>query len=113
MTAYALNLMMYDLREPENRQSAQFDLPGYVGRYDLSDAEKRVVLDSDWQGCIDAGASVYVLTKVGATLDVSLLHMGAQMRGQAYSEFLEFVQEQNQRVARFALVPGSGGGDRG
>lgn len=113
MSAYALNLMLYDLRRPENRDAIKADLPGYLDRYDLTPQEKQLVVDGDWQGCVEAGASVYVLTKLGAALDISLLHMGAQMRGQTHPEFLEFVKQQNARVAEHALMPGTGGGERG
>lgn len=113
MSAYALNLMMYDLRKPENRQLAQQNLRGYLDRYDLTETEKQPVLDGDWQGCIEAGVSVYVLTKMGATVDISLLQMGAQMRGETFPQFLDMLREQNERVATHALLSGSGGGERG
>ncbi|MGH3729108.1 MAG: hypothetical protein ACRDTU_10180 [Micromonosporaceae bacterium] len=113
MTGYGLNLMMYDLRRPENRDAIRADLAGYLARYDLTPAEKQLVVDGDWQGCVDAGASVYVLTKIGAALDISLLHMGAQMRGETFGEFGEFVKAQNASAAEHALMPGSGGGERG
>jgi protocatechuate 4,5-dioxygenase, alpha chain len=113
VNAYAFNRMMYDLREPANRELARRDLPAYLGRYDLTDEQKRLVLEGDWQGCVDAGASVYVLTKLGAALDVSLLHMGAQMRGQSYQEFMETLRAQNERLGPHALLPGTGGGERG
>ncbi|MGH8893124.1 MAG: hypothetical protein ACRDWY_07430 [Actinomycetes bacterium] len=113
MTAYALNLMMYDLRRPENRAAAKADLDAYLNRYELTDPEKGLVTEGDWQGCVDAGASVYVLTKIGATLDVSLLEMGAQMRGGSLPDLHQFVREQNASVGVHALLPGTGGGERG
>lgn len=113
MSAYALNLMMYDLRRPENRAAIKADLPAYLDRYDLTPAERQLVIDGDWQGCVDAGASIYVLTKIGAALGISLLQMGAQMRGESFPQFQDFLAAQNARVAEHAMLPRAGGGDRG
>lgn len=113
MSAYGLNRMMYDLRSPENREALRADLEAYLDRYDITEPEKQLVRSGDWQGLVEAGASIYVLTKIGAALDVSLLQMGAQMRDQALPGFLDFLRQQNERVAAFALLPGSEGGGRG
>jgi len=52
-----------------------------------------------------AGASVYTLTKLGAATGVSLLAMGAQMRGQSVDEFFAFLAEQNEAGTAYQLVP--------
>lgn len=105
MKGYWLNRAFNDLREPAAREAYRADRDAYLDRYPLTDDEKQLVRDQDWGGVIDAGASVYTLTKLGATTEVSLLHMGAQMRGQAFPDFLEFVNAQNARNAEFALLP--------
>lgn len=104
MSAYELNRLMYDLREPENRESIRAHLEAHLGRYDLTESERQMVKDGDWQGLVDHGVSVYVLTKIGATLGVSLLEMGASMRGMTMEEFWAFVSEQNERNARYAIL---------
>lgn len=111
MSAYALNRMMYDLRLPAARTAIQQDLERYLSGYDLTSAEQELVRRRDWQGLVEAGASVYVLTKIGAALDVSLLDMGAAMRGMTSAEFARFVARQNERVASYALAPTTGGSD--
>lgn len=113
MSAYELNRMMYDLRRPENREALKADLESYLARYGITEPEKQLVRDGDWQGLVEAGVSVYVLTKIGAALDVSLLQMGAQMRGESLPDFLDFIRRQNERVAAFALLTGSGAGSGG
>lgn len=105
MSAYELNRLMYDLREPANRDAIQSDLDGYLARYDLTEDEKDLVREGDWQGLVDHGVSVYVLTKIGAAIDVSLYEMGASMRGESMNEFWAFVAEQNERNADHAILP--------
>lgn len=105
MSALGLNRAMYDLRLPERRLALKADPGSYLDGYDITEPEKQLVRDGDWQGLVEAGVSVYVLTKIGAVLDVSLLQMGARMRGQAFPEFLDFLRGQNERAARYALLP--------
>jgi protocatechuate 4,5-dioxygenase alpha chain len=102
---YWLNRAFNDLREPAAREAWLADLGSYLAKYPLTEEEKQAVLGGDWPGCIALGASVYTLTKVGATIGVSLLEMGAQMRGQTMAEFLEFLKDQNLRMTSFHLVP--------
>ncbi len=110
---YWLNQAFNDLRLPESREAFRASLDDYLARYPLTEKEKQLVRNGDWGGCIEAGASVYTLTKLGATTDVSLLTMGAQMRGQSMEQFRAFLAQQNERLAQFELLPGSGSGERG
>lgn len=105
MSSYELNRLMYDLREPENRDAIREDLDSYLDRYDITENEKQLVRDGDWQGLVDVGVSVYVLTKIGATLGVSLYEMGASMRGMSMDEFWAFIAEQNDAHRSLAILP--------
>jgi protocatechuate 4,5-dioxygenase alpha subunit len=105
VSGYWLNRAFNDLREPAARKAWLADLDSYLARYPLTDEEKHAVRSGDWPGCIALGASVYTLTKVGATIGMSLLEMGAQMRGQTMAEFVEFLKDQNVRMASYHLVP--------
>lgn len=105
MSAYELNRLMYDLREPASREAIRADLDAYLGRYDLEENEAQLVRDGNWQGLVDAGVSIYVLTKIGAALDVSLYEMGAGMRGMSMDEFWSFIAEQNARNESHIILP--------
>lgn len=105
MSAYELNRLMYDLREPSNREAFNHSLEEYLDRYNVTEQEKALVRNHDWQGLVDVGVSIYVLTKIGAVLDVSLYAMGATMRGDEMDDFWSFVREQNARNADYAMLP--------
>lgn len=105
MSAYELNRLMYDLREPANRDAITSDLDGYLDRYDVTEDEKQLVRDGDWQGLVDVGVSVYVLTKIGAALGISLYEMGASMRGMTMDEFWQYIAEQNDKHSHHAILP--------
>jgi protocatechuate 4,5-dioxygenase, alpha chain len=105
MKGYWLNRAFHDLRFPSNRDAMRANLVEYLKGYPVSDEEIQLVVRGDWAGAVDAGASIYTLTKVGATLDVSLIAMGAQMRGESIEEFTAFLDEQNKRCSSFAVTP--------
>lgn len=115
MSAYELNRMMYDLRLPENREAIQQNPEAYYRRYNLTEEEVRLLLQHDWDGVNRAGGNIYVMTKLGAALGVSLLEMGAQMRGMQMPQFQEWVARQGEQVAPYRILADDeeGGGFHG
>ena len=103
--SYQLNRMMYDLRQEENRKALQADEGSYYGRYGLGGDLVAKLKARDWKALNEAGASIYVMTKLGAAVGVNLYQMGAQMKGMSWDEFQRFVEEQEARAASFALLP--------
>jgi protocatechuate 4,5-dioxygenase alpha chain len=104
VSVYEISRLLYSLREPENRQVCRANPETYYRRYDLEEAELQLLLKPDWQGLVDAGVSIYLLTKLGATLDVDLLEIGASMRGLTRDEFLGFVKAQAGRNRKYAVL---------
>ncbi|MGH7914653.1 MAG: hypothetical protein ACREPW_08390 [Candidatus Binataceae bacterium] len=103
---YEISRLLYDLRNSANRDAIRADAQAYYRRYAIGDHKMRLLMDRDWQGLVDAGVTVYLLTKLGAALGVSLLEMGATMRGMSIEEFQRFIGEQNKRNRALALLPG-------
>ena len=103
--SYQLNRMMYDLREEENRKALQTDEDSYYRRYGLSGDLIAKLKARDWKALNEAGASIYVMTKLGAAVGVNLYQMGAQMRGMSWEEFQRWIGEQEQQAASYALLP--------
>jgi protocatechuate 4,5-dioxygenase alpha subunit len=104
---YEISSLLYDLRNPVNREALRADPQAYYRRYAIGDRAMGLLMDRDWQGLVDAGVSVYLLTKLGAALGVSLLEMGAAMRGMSNEEFRRFIEEQNRRNRPLAVLPGA------
>jgi protocatechuate 4,5-dioxygenase alpha chain len=107
LSAYQLNRMMYDLRLEENRTALKADEDAYYRRYGLSDEIRRKLKARDWKALNEAGASIYVMTKLGAAVGVNLYQMGAQMKGMTWEEYQRFIAEQEERAAAHALLPES------
>jgi protocatechuate 4,5-dioxygenase alpha subunit len=103
---YEISRLLYHLRNPANREAVRADPQTYFRRYAIDERGLRLLMDRDWQGLVDAGVTVYLLTKLGAALGVSLLEMGAAMRGMSNEEFRRFIEEQNKRNRPLAVLPG-------
>jgi len=102
---YEISRLLYDLRNPANREAIRADPEAYFGRYAIGKRGMHLLMNRDWQGLVDTGVTVYLLTKLGAALGVSLLQMGAAMRGMSDEEFRRFIEEQNKRNRPLAVLP--------
>ena len=109
---YEISRLLYSLRDSANREALRADPEAYYRRYAIDAHGIRLLLNRDWQGLIDAGISVYLLTKLGAVLGVSLLQMGAAMRGMSDGEFRGFIEAQNLRNRPLAVLPSEGQPDK-
>ena len=103
--SYQLNRMMYDLRQEENRQALQADEDSYYRRYGLGTDLVAKLRARDWKALNEAGASIYVMTKLGAAVGVNLYQMGAQMKGMSWEQFQGWIGQQEQEAATYALLP--------
>lgn len=112
MKAYDLNHALYDLHDADRRAAFQTDEAAYLAGYDLGSGERQAIRERDWKRLHELGASIYVLTKLGATVGVNLFQMGAHMRGQSFDDYQRFARDQEERAAAYALLPppGLGGG---
>ena len=85
-----LNRFAYSLHEAANREAFGSDPDGYMNRYELSDWEKRKILEKDWKALVEeGGGSIYMLIKVGAVTGDGLTAIGAQQRGETQQEFIK------------------------
>jgi protocatechuate 4,5-dioxygenase alpha chain len=86
---YALNKLAYSLTDPRNRESFRSDEERYMARFDLTDGQKDAIRRRDWLALTKYhGGNIYYIYKLGAATGNGLYHMGAQMRGETYEDFL-------------------------
>ncbi len=75
--------------KPENRDAFKADPETVMTEHGLSDVEKQLIRDRDWNGMLRHGVSSFLLMKLANVVGVAQNQMGAAMRGQTYEEFLE------------------------
>lgn len=64
---YQLNMFMMSLIKPENREEFKADEKAYLTKYDLTEAQRRTILERDWNGMLENGGNVYYTLKLAAT----------------------------------------------
>ncbi len=63
---YEISRLLYDLRNPANREAVRVDPLAYFARYAIGERGTHLLMNRDWQGLVDAGVTVYLLTKLWA-----------------------------------------------
>ena len=87
---YELNRLAHSLTNRANREAFRKDEEGYMALYKLSEPQKQAIRARDWLALTKVhGGNIYYIYKLGAATGTGLYHMGAQMRGETYEQFLE------------------------
>jgi protocatechuate 4,5-dioxygenase alpha subunit len=85
---YRLNKFAMSMVSPEARAAFLSDESAYMQAMGLTAEEQEMVRRRDWAGMIRHGGNIYIILKVAGALGVTLLQMGAQMRGESLEEFM-------------------------
>lgn len=86
-TRYRINRYLYQLIQPAFRERFLADPQATYEEAGLSQEEREMISQRDWQGMIRYGVIFFLLEKLGAVVGVSNLHIYAAMRGQSLEEF--------------------------
>ena len=86
---YLLTRLARSMTQAANRQEFLADQQGYMRKQGLDSEQIRLVLEQDWYGLQVAGCNQYALVKLAGTLGVSLIQMGAKIRGETPQQFLQ------------------------
>lgn len=84
---YALNRMCGSFKHAENRERFSQDEAGYCDEYGLSPEQKRAILDRDWIGMLDLGASIFYTFKLAMMDQKSMQYLGGVFTGLTAEEF--------------------------
>jgi len=86
---YRLNKFAMSFTRPENRDAFTADEDAYMEQYGLNDQEKRFLRDRDFRGLIEkCGGNIYMVMKIGNCTGHGLYHIGAQLRGETFEDFM-------------------------
>lgn len=86
---YRLNKFAMAFADAANRDAFKQDEEAFMARYDLSDRERQFMRDRDFRGLIEeCGGNIYMIMKIGACTGHGLYHIGAQLRGQTFEQFM-------------------------
>lgn len=84
---YWLNQFCVSLMNPENRVRFRADERSYLDEWDMTEEQKRAVLDRDFNRMISLGGNIYFLARIGATDHWSFLQIAGSMTGMSEDEY--------------------------
>ncbi|MFT5440545.1 MAG: protocatechuate 4,5-dioxygenase alpha chain [Alphaproteobacteria bacterium] len=86
---YRINKFAMSFTVPENRDAFTADEEAYMESWGLSDPERQFLRGRDFRGLIEeCGGNIYMIMKLGNCTGHGLYHMGAQLRGESFEEFM-------------------------
>ena len=108
---YWLNQFCMSLMRAENRERFKADERAYLDEWDMSEEQKRGVLDRDLNRLISLGGNIYFLAKIGATDGLSFQQMAGSMTGMTEDEYRAMMVGGGRPIEGNRYV-GEQGGDR-
>ncbi len=95
---YRINRFAMSFCDAANREAFKADEEAYMERYGLSEQERQFLRDRNLAALIEqCGGNIYMIMKIGTCTGQGLYHIGAQLRGQSFEEFMD---TRNARGAR-------------
>jgi protocatechuate 4,5-dioxygenase alpha subunit len=83
----AINRLCASFKDERNRRDFRSDEEAYCGRFDLTDEQRRAILDRDWVGMLDLGASIFYTYKLAQVDKRSMQYLGGVFSGMTEEEF--------------------------
>jgi len=84
---YHLNQFCMSLRSAANRARFLADERTYVDEWPMTEAQKRAVLDRDWNAALAEGGNIYFLAKILATDGTSFPEAASIMTGVSVTDY--------------------------
>ncbi len=88
---YWLNQFCMSLMQPQNRERFRSDERAYLNEWDMTEDQKKAVLDRDLNRCVELGGNIYFLAKIGATDGKSFQQMAGSMTGMTEAEYRDMM----------------------
>ena len=85
---YRFSKFCMSLMKPEIREALKADSEKVMEEAGLSEFERQLVRERDWNGMLRYGTSTFMVLKLSNALGVGQNRTGAAMRGQTYEEFM-------------------------
>ena len=86
-----LNLFFTTLLKAENRAEFLADEGKYLGKFPLTEEQRRCVLARDWSGMLKLGANIYHMSKLGGTDQRSFQYLAGCMSGLTQEQYREMM----------------------
>lgn len=84
---YRMNKMFMSLRDSAARERFRADEAAYCAQYELTEQQRRAVVERDWQAMLDLGGSIFYVYKLAMMDGKSMQYLGGVFTGMTEEEF--------------------------
>jgi protocatechuate 4,5-dioxygenase alpha chain len=84
---FHLNQFCMSLMKPENRERFMRDENAYLDEWELTEPQKRAVLERDYNAMIAEGGNIYFLAKIFSSDGISFQTAAASMTGMSAEDY--------------------------
>jgi protocatechuate 4,5-dioxygenase alpha chain len=84
---FHLNQFCMSLMKPENRRRFKANESEYLDEWELTPAQKRAVLDRNYNAMIANGGNIYFLAKIFSSDGISFQNAAASMTGMSQEDY--------------------------
>ena len=95
---FELNQFCMSLRKAENRTEFLADQRAYVDKFPMTEEQKQVVLDRDFQRMLDLGGNVYFLSKIFASDGLSYVQAVSTMTDMNTEEYKQMMLDGGRNI---------------
>jgi protocatechuate 4,5-dioxygenase, alpha chain len=85
---YQLNKFCMSLNDPANRAAFRAGEAAYLDRFELSDEQRRAVLERDWIRLLELGGNIYYTFKLAACDGLTFQQLASLQTGMAEDEYV-------------------------
>ena len=87
--SFRINTFLHRLIDPEHRRRFKEDIEALFEEWKLTEEERSLIRNHEWQKMIHYGVCFFMLEKMAAVIGTSNLHVYAAMAGKPLEEFLK------------------------
>ena len=88
---YELNQFCMSLMKEANRERFKADERAYLDEWPMTEAQKRAVLDRDYNALLELGGNIYFLAKIFATDGLSYVQAVSTMTGMSVEDYQQMM----------------------
>jgi protocatechuate 4,5-dioxygenase alpha chain len=88
---YHLNMFCMSLMSADNRQAFKADEPAYLDRFPMTPAQRKAILERDWNGMLQQGGNIYYTSKLAAADGLTFQNIAAIMTGSTQEDYAKLM----------------------
>lgn len=90
---YHLNMFCMSLMKAENREAFKRDEKAYLAQFPMTEAQKKAVLEREWNLMLYLGGNIYYTSKLAATDGLTFQNIAAIMTGSTQEQYAKMMLE--------------------